>query len=88
MGRRQNFSVVVARRPVSSNIASVSVKMVMSGIGTLPKVARRWMWQFWRTGLQVVRPNSMGQTARHDPSLILRVSAPYSDRRCVNMASG
>ena len=43
-GRRQNYSVVVARRPVFSIIANVSVVMVILARGTSPNAATRWMF--------------------------------------------
>ena len=89
VGRKRNLSVVEARRPVFSIMASVRVMTVRSGMGTAPRVATRWMLEI------LDQRSSMGSSRFHgsDRAARLRsnssgVMVPYSVRRCSNMANG
>ena len=81
-GRRRNFSVVDASKPVCSIMARVSVMIVTSGMGTCPSVAMRWILEI------LDHRSSIGSSKFHgsDNADRLRSSSsgvmvPYSERR-------
>ena len=89
VGRKRNFSVVEAKRPVFSSIANVRVMTVMSGIGTVPRAATRWILAI------LDHKSSIGSSRFHGSERAARlrssssgVIVPYSLRRCCNMARG
>ncbi len=81
--------MVVAKSPVFSIIAKVSVMIVMSGMGTKPKAATRWILTI------LAQRSSMGSSKFHGSERAARffsnssgVSVPYSVRRCSNIVRG